>query len=358
MIDGGAGDDMIIDQGAGTNVLRGGAGNDTITFSCDANNTIDGGSGNDLIKVATYHTGSSSYNSSNTFQGGAGNDRIESSNGTDTYLFNRGDGQDIISDTDHGVRGKADRIVFAAGISLSDVSLSRVGSHLVLKVNDPADPSVTDQITVENWFASLQYQIESFQFADGSTLSAPQVTVLGNNLYGTDGADTLTGVNGYAGTICGLGGNDTLTGTYSNDTLDGGIGLDTLSGGSGNDTYVLGRDYGADLIRENDTTAGNTDVAKFMSGIATDQIWLRHVGNNLEASIIGTSDKLTIENWYTGNAYHVEQFKTADGKTLLDSNVEALVQAMAAFAPPSAGQSTLPQNYQDALGGVIAANWQ
>ena len=34
------------------------------------------------------------------------------------------------------------------------------------------------------------------------------------------------------------------------------------------------------------------------------------------------------------------------------------LQAMAAFAPPAAGQTTLPPAYQDTLAPVIAANWQ
>ncbi|MDB5814535.1 MAG: hypothetical protein JWN23_1652, partial [Rhodocyclales bacterium] len=55
--------------------------------------------------------------------------------------------------------------------------------------------------------------------------------------------------------------------------------------------------------------------------------------------------------------YHVEQFKSGDGMTLLDSQVANLVSAMAAFAPPSAGQTTLPASYQTALNPVIAANW-
>ena len=110
---------------------------------------------------------------------------------------------------------------------------------------------------------------------------------------------------------------------------------------------------------ENDSTAGNTDIARFLSGVAADQIWFQKVGNNLETSIIGTSDKLVIKDWYLGSAYHVEQFKTTDGaKTLLDSNVANLVNAMASSAPPAAGQTTLPTNYQTTLAPVIAANWQ
>jgi len=53
----------------------------------------------------------------------------------------------------------------------------------------------------------------------------------------------------------------------------------------------------------------------------------------------------------------VEQFKTADGKLLLDSQVQNLVNAMAAFAPPAAGQSNLGGSTASALAPVLAANW-
>jgi hypothetical protein len=49
--------------------------------------------------------------------------------------------------------------------------------------------------------------------------------------------------------------------------------------------------------------------------------------------------------------------RTSDGKLLLDSQVQNLVQAMAGFAPPAAGQTTLPAKYQAGLDSVIAANW-
>jgi hypothetical protein len=82
------------------------------------------------------------------------------------------------------------------------------------------------------------------------------------------------------------------------------------------------------------------------------------VGNNLELSILGTEDKVTLNNWYSGGAYHVEQFKTSDSKVLLDSQVDVLVAAMAGFAPPAPGQTSLPPDYQAALNPVIAANWK
>ncbi|MGV3680838.1 MAG: hypothetical protein ACO1PM_14115 [Acidovorax sp.] len=42
---------------------------------------------------------------------------------------------------------------------------------------------------------------------------------------------------------------------------------------------------------------------------------------------------------------------------LTDTKAQALVDAMAAFSPPAAGQTTLSASYQAALNPVIAANW-
>ena len=58
-------------------------------------------------------------------------------------------------------------------------------------------------------------------------------------------------------------------------------------------------------------------------------------------TVVETTDKVVIQNWYLGTQYHVEQFKTSDGKTLLDSKVQDLVAAMAGFSAPPPGQTTL-----------------
>lgn len=81
------------------------------------------------------------------------------------------------------------------------------------------------------------------------------------------------------------------------------------------------------------------------------------VSNNLEISIIGTGDKANIVNWYAGDQFKVEQLQLSDGTALMASQVDNLVSAMAAFAPPPMGQLTLDQQRADALGSVIAANW-
>jgi Ca2+-binding RTX toxin-like protein len=147
-----------------------------------------------------------------------------------------------------------------------------------------------------------------------------------------------------------------LTGVAGNDVLKGGTGADALSGGTGNDDYLFARGYGADTLTDNDATAGNSDRLIF-SGVSHDQLWFRSLGNNLEVSVIGTTDKVSISNWNLGAANHVEQIRAADGLNLSDTQVANLVNAMAAFAPPSAGQTSLSTNYHTALDSVIAANW-
>lgn len=131
-----------------------------------------------------------------------------------------------------------------------------------------------------------------------------------------------------------------------------------MAGGEGNDTYLFGRAYAKDTVIEVDSTPGNFDTALFGVDIATDQLWFQRVGDNLDVSIIGTADTLVIRDWYLGSQHHVEQLKTSDGKVLLDSQVQNLVQAMAAFSPPVAGQTTLPMEYQTSLNSVIVASWQ
>ncbi|MBX3640671.1 MAG: hypothetical protein KF888_09235 [Nitrosomonas sp.] len=148
-----------------------------------------------------------------------------------------------------------------------------------------------------------------------------------------------------------------LTGNAGNDRLNGRGGDDTLIGGTGNDVYILGRDYGVDTVIENDVTAGNTDTVRFLPGISANQIWFQQAGDNLEVSIIGTHDKLVINDWYLGSAYRIERFRTSDGLMLQDDQVENLVSVMSGFAVPDIGQMTLPDGYAAILDPVIANMW-
>ena len=100
------------------------------------------------------------------------------------------------------------------------------------------------------------------------------------------------------------------------------------------------------------------DVLRFGADIAHEQIWFRRIDSDLEVSVAGSTDSMTIEGWYDDTARRIERFQAGDGKVLLDSQVDNLVAAMAAFAPPPAGETFLQAAYQEALAPKLAANWQ
>ncbi|WP_265282043.1 beta strand repeat-containing protein [Verminephrobacter aporrectodeae] len=353
----------------GNDTLSGGAGNDDLR-GLAGDDTLNGDEGNDYLEGGA---------GADTLDGGAGNDTLNGGYGNNTYLFGRGDGQDRVQYYSDAAADKLNTLQFKAGVAPGDIVLKQVYDNqsgrveaLEVSITGTADKFVINGFFMGNNPYGAYNPVQQFKFADGTTWN--MAAIMAKLSGGTDGADTLTGtpgndtLSGGAGNddLRGLAGDDTLNGDEGNDyleggagadTLDGGAGNDTLNGGNGNDTYVFGRGSGADSITDYDSTAGNTDCLSIGAGVATDQLWFRRVGADLEVSIIGTSDKSLINNWYLGDAYHIERFQTSDGKVLLDSQVNALVSAMAAFAPPPAGQTTLAADYQTALTPTLAAGW-
>jgi Ca2+-binding RTX toxin-like protein len=177
-----------------------------------------------------------------------------------------------------------------------------------------------------------------------------------DQVSGGEGSDNLWGQAGND-MLDGGGGTDSLLGGDGNDQLSGGEGNDILDGGAGDDVYRYGRSSNNDVINNHDSTGTQNDRVVLDAGISEGQIWFRRVGNDLQVLLFETSETLTVRNWYLGSAYRVDSFELADGQRLLENQVEALVSAMAAFAPPPSGQSSLPPNYQASLNSVIAANW-
>ena len=138
-----------------------------------------------------------------------------------------------------------------------------------------------------------------------------------------------------------------------------------MEGWRGNDTYRFARGDGHDRIRDFDTHdprladyGPTTDAVELGADIAHDQLWFSRVGNDLRVGIVGTDDRIEVEDWYFGERFHVEEIRAGDGYRLLHGQVEQLVQAMAAFAPPAGGEFDLPESYRAELEPVIAANWQ
>ncbi|WP_024671377.1 calcium-binding protein, partial [Pseudomonas tremae] len=375
-INAGAGDDTVSGAG-GDDTLIGGAGADTLNGD-DGNDLLQGGAGNDRL-YGGY--------GNDILDGGEGNDQLDGGDGDDTYLFGKGSGQDTIYYANENRPGKND-VVKLVDLNASDVTIKRESNDLVIRVIGSSDT-----LRVAAHFsgdATAGYQIDHIQFADGS--SWDQSTIKSAVAQGTDGEETLQGyasndvINAGLGddTVYGAGGNDRLSGDAGADTLwgedgndsllggsgkdalyggngddvlDGGAGNDTINGGEGNDTYLFDVGAGQDVISNYDSSS-SIDAVQFGEHVSLEELWFRRNAGDLEVSIVGTADKVVVSNWYASNDYHVDQFRTADGKTLLDSQVQSLVDSMASFGVDAGAESSLTSAQHSQLEVVLAASWK
>jgi Ca2+-binding RTX toxin-like protein len=378
---GGQYDDRITGSAA-ANHLYGRGGNDTLV-GVGGNDILDGGVGDDSYYVTpgdvivdaggndtVYASGSHELEAGmeNLTATGAAATSFQGNNLTGVMTGNDGDNY-------FNPRAGDDTLIGNAGNDYFDMSTGGTATPGTRSLDGGTG---TDTVDYDGYARSaVTIDLAAGTASGGGDLGAGAATLVSiERAVGGAFGDRITG-SGVANELFGRGGNDSLFGGAGNDTLWGGVGDDTLSGGTGddvlvgsygNDTYVFGRGDGSDIVRENarggdgwwfdNRTIGNSDLVQFGAGISADQIWLARSGDNLVASVIGTPDQLVVENWYLGGDNRVEQFRTAAGNVLVEGQVQNLVNAMAAFAPPAQGVTTLPAAYAAQLDALIAANWQ
>ncbi|MQM38232.1 hypothetical protein KBTX_02242 [wastewater metagenome] len=326
--------------------------------------TLVGSNGDDaLVQGGSDAERLFGLNGDDSLEGGAGDDLLIGGRGDDTYVFRTGDGQDCIDNTGGGT----DQLQFAdAGFNDVASGLTKSGDDLVLKVG-----SGGDQVTVGGFFRGGDLAIDALTFSDGAQLSKSQIFgAFGLADPDPDGSPDYTGLpdeRAYGTVQAARSASETILGSSDADLIDGGAGADILNGaqgddwligGRGDDEFIQNRGGGNDSITAYDPKAGKTDVLSFGDDVAHDQLWFQREGDDLSVGIIGTDDGATISGWYLGDAHHVEQIQAADGYTLLDSQVDSLVSAMASFEPPSSGEIVLSPDYQEELQPTISASWQ
>ncbi|MGZ7086659.1 MAG: calcium-binding protein, partial [Ilumatobacteraceae bacterium] len=126
--------------------------------------------GNDVITSTDY---------ADVLDGGAGNDYLAGSTGDATYVFGHGYGHDTI-DAHGGI------VSFNADVSLGDITWSKIGTDLVIKLN-----GTNDSLNILDGFNSAN--INAFRFADGTVLSRDDVQAL--LTQGTDQLVTVANGN-------------------------------------------------------------------------------------------------------------------------------------------------------------------
>ena len=358
-LSGGAGDDRLF-GGTGTDTLNGGNDHDHLDGG-DDNDRLNGDAGNDVLIGGSGIDTLAGGTGDDEITGGTGNDTLDGGAGSDRIFFNVGDGQDTLNHYDT-VAAYIDTVVFGVGISQDQFDLIKNGYHLVLKLND------SDQITFMNWFHGASYQIDNFEFSDGTNLTPVELIaaypllvdgtasndnltgytgidningLAGNDtlsggagddrLFGGTGTDTLNGgndhdhldggddndrLNGDAGNDVLIGGSgiDTLAGGTGDDEITGGTGNDTLDGGAGSDRIFFNVGDGQDTLNHYDTVAAYIDTVVFGVGISQDQFDLIKNGYHLVLKL-NDSDQITFMNWFHGASYQIDNFEFSDGGT-------------------------------------------
>lgn len=211
--------------------------------------------------------------SASTLHGGAGDDTLRGARGNSVYLFNRGDGHDVV-DESGAQSAQADTVIFGADIAAGDLIVSTSDEDLVIDI-----AGTTDRLTIRDGAYGVieTIQVGGVSLSDDDILSLAQVVEGSETLLGTAGDDVLVGT-GADSTISGFTGHDTLTGNAGadvleggegDDALDGGAGRDELVGGEGSNTYHFARGDALDTLL---LTGGSTDLIELGAGISLSDI--------------------------------------------------------------------------------------
>ncbi len=255
--------------------LEGLAGDDYITGGA-GDDVLDGGAGNDQLY---------GEEGDDVLDGGAGNDILRggyNSNfpyemaGNDTYIFGKGYGTDTIYDIDT-TEGNLDVIEMKADVSASEVSLEKNGNNLELTID-----GTEDKLIVANYFSGSYYynndvtkrvnKVEEIRFADGTVWDVDYVENEVTTMLGSESKDSLTG---------------------------------------------------------DDSTGGNMD--EFIFSEESTNLIFERVENKLEILSGKTENSVTAESWFDNNQYQIGKISCQDGKSLTNTDVLQLIEAMADF---------------------------
>ncbi|MBN8914496.1 MAG: hypothetical protein J0I31_02735 [Rhizobiales bacterium] len=312
--------DNVLSGGGGADTISGGAGNDTIIGGAGAD-TMDGGAGIDTLSYEGSTT------SINLTLGEAGVQKTSSS-----ILATTDDYGDKYINFENVIGGKKANNI--TGNSLNNVLIGGA-------VADTLSGAAGDDLIIGGAGADTLdggAGIDTLSYA-GSTLSVS--VTLGaagaqTTASGATGSDSVGDkLKNFENLVGGLA-SDTLTGNTSNNVLNGGGGNDTLTGGGGSDTYIFSSGQQTEIIvnglSSNTGASGELDIA-----VDHDDLWFVKNGNDLVIDVLGTSEQVTIKDWYKDTSStsweQLSKIAAQDGLQLTSAQqVNNLVQAMATFS--------------------------
>ncbi len=402
-LNGGQGND-VLDGGTGVDTMQGGTGNDTYTVDRPgdvvtelANEGIDtmesrmtyalganieqltltgtaaiNGTGNALNNVLLGNS------ANNTLNGGAGHDRLDGGFGSDTMIGGVGDdtyvvdraGDVVTEQAGQGSDTVESRITYTLGPNVEQLTLT--GSANLNGTGNTANNVLLGNIGNNTLDAgsgddTLDGGMGSDELFGGSGHDRLFGGLGDDSLHAGSGNDLLNGGEGID-RLDGGSGDDRLLGGAGDDQLIGGSGADHFTGGGGNDTsvgnsgsdtYQFARGDGQDTILDVDAFVGNQDRALFGTAIDPLDLVISRQANDLRLALHGLADQVTVKDWYLGRTNHIETIQAGNGEVLLSTQVDQLIQAMAAFTQQTGltWDHAIDQRPQD-VQTVLAASWQ
>lgn len=358
---GGQGDDLYIVDNAGDKVTElAGEGVDTVqssvtyTLSANAENlTLSGtsainGTGNGLDNVLVGNS------AANRLTGGTGND---------TYVVGAGD--TVVEAVNAGIDTVQSSVTQTLAANVENLTLIGTGAingtgnvlNNIL-VGNTAVNTLTGGAGDDTYVVGAGDTVVEALNAGIDTVQSSVTWTLGSNVEHLvlTGPAAINGTgNTLANIISGNGGNNLLTGGDGNDTISGGQGNDALNGGAGNDIFQFARGDGQDLVTD---ASGTADRLNFAAGINPLDLMLSQSANDLRIGVYGSTDQVTIANWYGGATNQIETVQAGNGQQLLNTQVNQLIQAMAGFTQQTglSWDQALAQRPQD-VQQILAANW-
>ena len=274
-------------------------GDDKLEADIDIPNTIKGGNGNDIIYGNNY---------TESINGGRGDDIIYNRHHGATYIFNKGDGNDIISgEQGYGI------LKFGEGISKDDLKFTAIDRGLAFKIS--FRNSLNDSVTIN------KTAVGTIEFANGETLWLGDIQEI--KIKGTDKNDTISANINIPHIIEGGDGDEIINGNKytkytiggrGNDILNGKDGMDILLSDEkyGNDIYIFNKGDGCDTIMDR---LGN-DVIKFNDFNYRDVEIKKDKDNTVISSRI-SNDKILIKY----NNIEYIQFKDGSSYDLINDKL-------------------------------------
>ena len=258
-------------------------------------------------------------NFDDTFDSDAGSDdTLSGLGGNDVYWLGAGTGNDTILGTSASDAG--DVIKIKAGYGVGDVRTSRDenDTNITIQLLGVSDAngarSVTDSLTVVDYYGNDPVQIESVKFNDGTEWTIYELSEAPSTLW-----------------IRGTSVDDTLEGTGNKDVFESNVGGDDiLRGGGGDDVYWLGIGTDNDIIEAHYNNSGSStilDKIKIQTGFGEDNVSLGRSSNGsdlivqlLDDAGEETGDSLTVDNYYTDASAKIEAVEFFDGTVWSESD--------------------------------------